>query len=191
MDSASTPDPVHRSRTTGGLLPQPSRNESAQPMSSSVSGRGMKTPGPTATSMLPIDATPMMCCNGIRFTRWATNSSNAAMTSGSTNGISPRRVRSTPSRWDANNSASVRGLGTPAASSCFAASISAKRSGSRLTGTACHARPTRGSPSSRRDGGQSWSASTRPRDAPLGPPCPMHREVRRAHRRAPRRGCAT
>ena len=73
------PSPVHRSTTSGraavGQRPAPA-SSIASPATTSVSGRGTKTPGPTASSRSRNGAPPVRCCSGTRRARAATSSSN-------------------------------------------------------------------------------------------------------------------
>ena len=61
--SASAPEPVHRSTMTGRAG---RRCSVAHARRASVSGRGMKTPGPTCSISGPNAAVPVRCCNGTR-----------------------------------------------------------------------------------------------------------------------------
>ncbi len=69
--SASAADPVHRSTTSGddasAIAARPHSS------SSSVSGRGVNTPGPTVTVTGPSTALPSRCCSGSRAARRATS----------------------------------------------------------------------------------------------------------------------
>ena len=90
----------------------------AQPASSSVSGRGTKTPGPTASSTWRKPATPVRCCSGSRAARGARPGRRT-----------PRRVRGrhlvderqparvVPRTWASSSAASCSGLATPASRS--------------------------------------------------------------------------
>ncbi len=50
MASAIAPEPVPRSATSGSATSIAASRSTAQPVITSVSGRGTKTPGPTASS---------------------------------------------------------------------------------------------------------------------------------------------
>ena len=62
--SASAPEPVHRSTISGRGRKRLRRQPI--PAATSVSGRGMKTPGPTCNGHRAERGGPTMCCNGIR-----------------------------------------------------------------------------------------------------------------------------
>ena len=71
-DAAMAPDPVHRSTTTAATAVRAtSRRTSASAASTttSVSGRGMNTPGPTASVSRRKCASPVRCCSGTRSAR--------------------------------------------------------------------------------------------------------------------------
>ena len=69
---ASAPDPVHRSTTSGDVTSAIAFRPHSS--SSSVSGRGVNTPDPTARVTGPNTAVPRRCCSGSRAARRATNS---------------------------------------------------------------------------------------------------------------------
>ena len=75
---AIAPDPVPSSTTSGrwcSVVISASASM-AQPVITSVSGRGTKTPGPTSTSTRRKWARPVRCCSGTRSARRATSRSN-------------------------------------------------------------------------------------------------------------------
>src|SRR5690606_31937074 len=123
MDSASAPVPLPRSTTTDAGW------ATAHCAKSSVSGRGMKTPGPTASSSSPNPTVPVRCCSGTRSARRATSSWNRAAAGGGNVSTSANRPRGTPSTWAASCSASARGDATPDRSSSATARASALRTG--------------------------------------------------------------
>ena len=125
--SANAADPVHRSTTTGRCRPRSSSKPHSS--SSSVSGRGTNTPGPTSTVTRPSAARPVKCCSGTRAARAATSSRNRAAVRALIEDTRTSLLRSTPNRCATNNSASVRGLGTPASASTCSASRRASRNG--------------------------------------------------------------
>src|SRR3954452_17677938 len=128
--TAIAPDPVQRSTTSG--CRSRSASSIARPATTSVSGRGTKTPGPTASSTVRNGAVPVRCCSGTRRARSATSSSNAAMGRPSTG--APRSTapasspRGSPKACAARSSASAAGVGTPAAESRLRASRSSSAS---------------------------------------------------------------
>ena len=165
MPSAIAPLPAHRSMTTGSLIAAMAFN--AQSSSDSVSGRGMNTPGPTASWARPNCTDPMRCCSGMRSARLATKAWYVLTQVSSTSGVMPSRVRCTPSRWAASSSASTPGLGTPAPARVVVAARIAPRRDTR----AISARPCR------------WPA------ARCGPPARARPAPRPGRRPTPRRGC--
>ena len=103
----------------------PASRSSAQPVSCSVSGRGTKTPGPTASSRNRNGARPVRCCSGTRSARWSTSVPNRTATSSGTvdQRQQPARGRRR-AREASSSSASTRGDSTPASASRRAASAS-------------------------------------------------------------------
>ena len=97
----------------------------AQPASSSVSGRGTKTPGPTTSSTWRKWALPVRCCSGSRAARRATRASYAAASLGRRR---RRRARAGRGRCRARGPAASRrrprGLATPASARRRTASAS-------------------------------------------------------------------
>ena len=116
--------------TTGSLIAAMAC--SAQSTSDSVSGRGMNTPGPTASWARPNCTDPMRYCSGMRSARLTTRPGTCSTQVSSTSGVIPSRVRCTPSRWAASSSASTPGLGTPAPARVVVAAEIAPRSDTRL-----------------------------------------------------------
>src|SRR3984885_15266626 len=130
-DSAIAPDPVPRSTATGSATFIARSRSMAQPVITSVSGRGTKTPGPTSSSRYLKYAWPVMCCSGSRFSLRPMSTQNRASNSASGTVCSSLRLP-----WctcAAISSASVRGESTPASASRAAASaISSRRSDTLL-----------------------------------------------------------
>ena len=81
IDSAMAPDPVPRSTTTGSATFMARSRSIAQPVITSVSGRGTNTPGPTSSSRYLKYAWPVMCCSGSRFSRRPMSTQNRASNS--------------------------------------------------------------------------------------------------------------
>src|SRR5712692_8469401 len=116
---AIAPEPVPRSATTGSATSISASLPMAQPVITSVSGRGTKTPGPTSSSVYRKWVSPVMCWSGSRASRRATSSQNlGSKPESGTRCSSPRR---TPCTCAAITSASARGDSTPASASRAAA----------------------------------------------------------------------
>ena len=92
----------------------------------SVSGRGMKTPGPTASSRWRNAAVPSRYCRGSRAARRSTSIQNALI-SASVGAARISRPRGTPNAEAISSSASTRGDAIPAAPRCAAAAASRSR----------------------------------------------------------------
>ena len=110
---ATAPDPVHRSTTTGAPSAHRRHCSIAQPASSSVSGRGTKTPGPTASSTWRKYAVPVRCCSGSRAARRATSASYSSSAEDATSSTSTSRDRVVPSTCDEQLGSVVVGAGHP------------------------------------------------------------------------------
>ena len=67
------PEPAHSSTTKGEVVERAA--SMAAPATSSVSGRGTKTPAPTASATLRNQTRPVRCCTGVPAQRSATNCS--------------------------------------------------------------------------------------------------------------------
>ncbi len=174
--SAIAPEPVPRSATTGSATSIAVSFSMAQPVITSVSGRGTKTPGPTASSVYLKWVRPVMCWSGSRASRRAISSQNLGSNPASgTRCSSPRR---TPCTCAAITSASARGDSTPASASRAAAM--ATSSSSSVTAGLPDWRPRA-------------AGITPHRCPPPGRTCPPRRgrrSPRPGHRRAPGPGCA-
>ena len=93
-DLAIAPEPVHRSTTTGSSASR--ARSTAQPATSSVSGRGTKTPGPTYSCTWRKPVEPVRCCNGSRATLRASSASKLASCSSVTSRTRLRPPREVP-----------------------------------------------------------------------------------------------
>jgi hypothetical protein len=95
----------------------------------SVSGRGTKTPGPTARSSERNGARPVMCCRGSRAARRSSSSTMRSASDGaiaaSVTAFDCTSPRLSPSTWPMSSSASTRGSGTPASVSSETALVRA------------------------------------------------------------------
>src|ERR1700722_7074505 len=120
IDRAIAPDPVPRSTATGSATFIARSRSIAQPVITSVSGRGTKTPGPTSSSRYLKYAWPVMCCSGSRFSLRPMSTQNRA--SNSESGTVCSSPRLTWCTCAAMSSASARGDPTPASASRVVAS---------------------------------------------------------------------
>src|SRR5262249_33158395 len=109
------PEPVPKSTTTGSATSISVSRSIAQPVMTSVSGRGTNTPGPTSSSTYLKQAVPMMCCSGSRASRRATSSQNLGSKSASATRLSAPRAP--PCLCAAMVSAPARGASPPASAS--------------------------------------------------------------------------
>ncbi len=110
---ARAPEPAQRSITIGSARPFSSGRTAST--SSSVSGRGMKTPGPTARSRLRNGARPVMCCSGSRAARRVIQLTYSAATESGTWSRVSNWPRGTSSSAASNSSASTRAASIPTA----------------------------------------------------------------------------
>ena len=122
--SAIAPEPLHKSTIMRALsffaISTP------QPASTSVSGRGTNTPGPTARSRCRNGAVPVRCCSGTRRARRRMSWSNRSRWAGVNSSTRASRPRGTFSTCAASSSASTRAESTPAADKTDAASASTR-----------------------------------------------------------------
>ena len=212
---ASAPEPVHRSTTSG----DGTSGDGASPhsSSSSVSGRGVNTPGPTATSTGPSTAVPSRCCSGSRAARRSTSARSGVDGGASTQRGAAAAARAAPSDVGGEQLGVDARRGDPGGGQHRSASAIASRSGCRRPGRAIDCSPasaaattsaearsvprndvgcdraekstTRGRASPRSgDEGAGRRSSTRHGLGPVGRGT-GRRARRRGRRRAPRSGC--
>ncbi len=182
LPDTSTPSemataPLPAQSSTPRRLPAGWAASSRMPASvtSSVSGRGMKTPGPTSTSMRRNPVLPSRCCSGTRDRRRVSSCSTRTFCSSVTASWRKSRLRVVPRANATISAASTLGEGTPTAFSRCSAS---KRTSRTLT------RPP-----------MVWSSVqdilSPPARSAARPDRPRRtrRSRRRGRRRAPGRGC--